>query len=382
MGFLSLALIALVALLGPLLALPRKWHLPVVLGELLAGIAVGRSGLRLIDSGDPTLTFLADLGFALLMFVAGTHVPILNTEIRKALGHGAIRAAAAGVLAAGVGSAIAAIAGTGNAPLYVVLLASSSAALVLPIVDTLHLEGPQVLRMLAHVAIADTAAIIALPLAIDPPHVARAALGTLAVAGTAVVLFAGLWFAERTGGRHRLHEVSEERKFALELRIQLALLFTLAGLATLSQVSIMLAGFSFGLAVAAIGEPRRLARQLFALSDGFLTPVFFVWLGASLDLGALAGNPGMIALGLSLGAGAIVVHTAMRLLGAPLSLGVMSAAQLGVPAAAVTVGTHLGVLHPGEGAALLLGALVTIAATAVGGARAARRFAAEPVEQE
>src|SRR5689334_25306039 len=36
--FLTLALIAVVALAGPLLALPVRWHLPVVLGELLAGI--------------------------------------------------------------------------------------------------------------------------------------------------------------------------------------------------------------------------------------------------------------------------------------------------------------------------------------------------------
>ena len=43
------------------------------------------------------------------------------------------------------------------------------------------------------------------------------------------------------------------------------------------HVSIMLAGFSFGLAVAGVGEPRRLARQLFAVTEGFLGPLFFVW---------------------------------------------------------------------------------------------------------
>ena len=41
MSFLTLALIAVVALAGPLLALPVRWHLPVVLGELLAGILIG-----------------------------------------------------------------------------------------------------------------------------------------------------------------------------------------------------------------------------------------------------------------------------------------------------------------------------------------------------
>jgi hypothetical protein len=39
-----LAVISLVAILGPLLALPRRWHLRVVLGELAAGIVLGTTG--------------------------------------------------------------------------------------------------------------------------------------------------------------------------------------------------------------------------------------------------------------------------------------------------------------------------------------------------
>ncbi|MEB0292715.1 cation:proton antiporter, partial [Cryobacterium sp. 10C2] len=70
----------------------------------------------------------------------------------------------------------------------------------------------------------------------------------------------------------------------------------MSALAVFGHVSIMLAGFSFGLVVAAIGEPRRLARQLFALADGFFGPLFFVWLGASLNLGDLLTHPQMILL--------------------------------------------------------------------------------------
>ncbi|MDP9936088.1 cation:proton antiporter [Paenarthrobacter nicotinovorans] len=371
MTFLQLSLISAVALLGPLLALPRKWHLPVVLGQLLAGILIGRTGLKLVDPGDPTFTLMADVGFALIMFVAGTHVPVRDKAIRAALGSGAARAGAAAALAVATGIGIAAIFGTGHAPLYVVLLASSSAALVLPIVDSLRLGGPKVLTMIAQAAIADIACIVALPLAVDPPNAGRAALGAVAVAACALILFFVLRALERRGTRDRLHDVSEDRKFALELRIQLALLFALAGLAVLGHVSVMLAGFSFGLAVAAVGEPRRLAHQLFAVSDGFLGPVFFVWLGASLNLNDLAADPRMILLGLSLGAGTLVVHSAMRALGQPLPLAVLSASQLGVPVAATTIGSQLHLLQPGEGAAMILGALITIAASAVAGSRAA-----------
>ena len=73
----------------------------------------------------------------------------------------------------------------------------------------------------------------------------------------------------------------------------------------------------------------------------------------------------MIALGLVLGVATLLTHATTRVLGLPLSFGLLSAAQLGIPIAAATIGTQLHVLAPGEAAALLLGAIVTIAVTAV-----------------
>ena len=131
-------------------------------------------------------------------------------------------------------------------------------------------------------------------------------MGALVVVACAVVLFAAIREAERRGWRKKLHRLSERRKFALELRINLAILFGLGAIAQTTHVSIMLAGFSFGLAVAAVGEPRRLARQLFAVTEGFFGPVFFVWLGASLDLRALGQRPSLIGLGVVLGLAAAI----------------------------------------------------------------------------
>ena len=110
MTFQTLAIISLVGLLGPLLATPPRWRVPVMLGELLAGILVGQAGLGLVDSSDPTLTLLADVGFALIMFVAGTHVPVRDAGIRSALGRGAGRAGLAAVIAVVLGVATSAIA--------------------------------------------------------------------------------------------------------------------------------------------------------------------------------------------------------------------------------------------------------------------------------
>lgn len=373
MTFTQLAVVVLLGLLGPALALPRRWHLPVVLGELIAGIVIGRTGFGYLDATDPTFTFLADIGFALVMFVAGTHVPVRDPALRPALRRGVARAVAVGLLAV-LGGWLAALAfGVPHAALYAVLLASSSAALILPIVDSIGLGGPQVLGLLPQIAVADSACIVALPLVIDPHHALRAAGGALAVIAAAVVAYLGLRHLERNGVRRRVHDVSESRLFAIELRVQLVILFALAALAVRTHVSIMLAGFALGLAVTAIGEPRRLAKQLFALTEGFFGPLFFIWLGASLDLRDFGTHPSMIGLGIALGIGAALTHViGGRLLGQPVPLGLLAAAQLGVPVAAATVGTQLGVLRAGESSALMLGALVTIALAVVGGGLAAR----------
>ncbi|MEU0545890.1 cation:proton antiporter [Nocardia sp. NPDC005978] len=373
MNFETLALIMVLGLAGPLLAWRRAWRLPVVLGELAAGIVFGATGFGILDTDDPTFTFLADIGFAVVMFVAGTHVPMRDHGLRSALGVGAARAAGVGVLAAVAGHAVAAAFGIGHGALYAVLIASSSAALVLPVLDAQRLTGKPVLELTAQVAIADAACVVALPLVIDPGNAGRAAVGAVTVCGAALVLFAVLRYLEDSGTRRRLHKVSQDRQYALELRVSLALLFALCALATRTHVSIMLAGFAFGLAVSAIGEPRRVARQLFAIGDGFLTPLFFVWLGARLNLREFGEHPELITLGLVLGATALLTHMVMRLSGQPLVFGTLAAAQIGVPVAAVTVGSQLGVLAPGEASAMMLGALVTVGATALAAARAGRK---------
>jgi Kef-type K+ transport system membrane component KefB len=374
MTFSTLALVMAIGLLGPLLAAKGSWHIPVIVGELAAGVIFGITGLGVLHPNDTTFAFLADIGFALVMFVAGTHVPVRNPAVRAALGSGLLRAVAVGLLATAAGYGLGSLFGTAHAPLYAVLMASSSAAVALPIIDGQKLTGDAVLAVTAQVAIADTVCVVALPLVIEPATAGQAALGALAVAVAAVVFYFLLRFAQQSGLRRRLHRFSEDHSFAAELRISLFALFALAAIASSMKVSVMLAGFALGLAVAAVGEPRRVAKQLFAIGDGFLSPVFFVWLGARVNLRDLVSHPKFILLGLALGLGAVVVHVAMRVTGQPMSLGVLAAAQIGVPVAAVTVGEQLHLLQPGEASALILGALVTI----IGAALAAGRVHGPP----
>ncbi|TGD90054.1 cation:proton antiporter [Mycolicibacterium sp. CH28] len=363
---------------GPLLASVPGLRIPSVIGELAVGLLIGKTGLGLVDPADPTFSLLADIGFALVMFVVGTHVPIRDTTLRSSTPAAVLRAVLVGAVATGLGLGLASVFHTGHAAVYAVLMASSSAALALPVIQALGLEGPQVLGVTAQIAIADATSIVLLPLVIDPDRAITAAIGAVVIALCAVILFVALWFTDRRGLRKRLHRYSEANQFALELRISLIALFTLATLAAATHVSIMLAGFALGLAVKAAGEPRRLARQLFGITEGLFSPLFFVWLGASLQVRELAERPEFILLGIALGLGAVLAHLAGRLTGQPLALGALAAAQLGVPVAAATLGTQKHLLSAGEPSALMLGALLTIAVTSVASVIATRRRGVQP----
>src|SRR5262249_42735892 len=246
-----LSVIVLAGLAGPLLSASERVLVPVIVGELLAGLVVGRSGFGWVHPAEPTTAFLASIGFAMLMVAAGMHVPVRQPELVRALGRGAAAAGVVGVLALAGGWITARTAGVSHAGIYVVILASASAAVLVPSLDEAGLlDRSEGLVVAAQVAVADVAAIVLVPIVLQPSRTTRALLGSLAVSACAVVLLfvvRGLRDAARV---QRVRRLSKEREWALDLRLALLVLFGLAWLATRIGTSILIAGFAVGLVVA------------------------------------------------------------------------------------------------------------------------------------
>ena len=81
------------------------------------------------------------------------------------------------------------------------------------------------------------------------------------------------------------------------------------------------------------------------VAEGFFIPLYFVVLGAQLDLGGLVGDPSMLALAGALAALNVVIHVlAAVVVRRPMAGGLVASAQLGVPAAIATLGLADGVL--------------------------------------
>ncbi len=366
-GFGTLAVIVAAGLLGPLLSSSRRWFVPVLVGEIAGGVLAGPHGVAAIDPSSPTLSFAGEVGFAMLMLTVGMHLPLRDRRLAGPLRAGALQAAAVTVLAVPAGLLAAALAGGGHAAIYAVVLASGSAAVLLPAFQEAGLGGETAWRVMAQVTIADVLTIVSIPVVLRPGRLADAALGTALVALAAVLAL----IAGRALRRHRwaraARERSRRRHWALDLRLALLVLFFLAWLAQQSGTSVLIAGFGAGVTVALLGGPKRLSTQVRGVADGFFIPLYFVVLGARLDVGGLFSDASMVALAAVL----LVLGVSIRLLPAALAripaVGALAAsAQLGVPAAVASLGLAEHVLSPVAATAIVAAALLSLAVATAG----------------
>jgi Kef-type K+ transport system membrane component KefB len=375
MTFGILTLIVACGLAGPLLSGASRLAVPVVVGEIAAGVLIGRTGLREIDTGDPTTVFLSDAGFAMLMFVVGTHLPLRDPGLRRALGRAAVAAALSFAIAVPAGWGLAHATPIRHPALFVLLLAASSSAVVMPILHERGLAGGDVLLATAWIALVDIATIVALPLAVEPSRALRIAGGGIAVTAVAIGVFGVVHAFRRNRAVRALREDSGKRGWALDLRLSLLVLFGLSAIATAFGTSVLIAGFAAGMIVALAGEPRRLTQQLVGLAEGFFVPLFFVTLGARLNFRALASSRSDVVLAVVLVCAVVACHLGIAVvMRMPWPAGLLASAQLGLPAGVVSLGLTAGLLTPGQGAAIIASAVATLGASSAGAALLQRRL--------
>ena len=375
MTFADLALIVACGLFGPLLAGLPRFAPPVVVGEIAAGVVLGRTGFGVIDASSPTLAFFAEVGFALLMFSVGTALPLRDPGLRSSLGKGVRVLAISAVLAVVAGLGLAQITNLHRPLMIAVLAVTSSAALVMPALEEAGLTKFQVgMVTAAWVTLADIGSVVALPFVVVHGSARNVVIGGIAVLVATVAISAVLRAARRQEWYRQYRRLSHRRGWGLDLRISLLALFTLSWLALKIGTSVLVAGFCAGAIVALVGEPKRLAWEILGIAQGFFVPLFFVVLGAQISLRALLTSPGDLLLAVTLSIAIVAVHVVAGLVARlPLGSGLVATAQMGVPAALVAVGLQTRIITPGQAAAILAATLVSVGVMAVG----ARQLAGE-----
>src|SRR3954466_1890183 len=223
MSFADLALIVLVGLLGPLLGSVPRVRAPVIVGEILAGVLLGPTALNVLHPNTPTATLLSEIGFALLMLILGTHLPLTDPRLRQ----GAPRSLAAVAVTFGaavpVAYAISRVTHVARFLPLALLLMTSSAAVALPILREQRIRGPAVLRIMAWITFADIASILLVPFVAAGHDRAQVLLGAVLVCVSATALVLIGHFLETAPGAaravSRTRKASKRGGWALDLRL-------------------------------------------------------------------------------------------------------------------------------------------------------------------
>jgi Kef-type K+ transport system membrane component KefB len=374
--FAQLTVLMLASLAGPLLAFGRRGLIPVVIGELLAGFVLGHTGFGVINSTEQPLPVLSAIGFAMLMFTAGTHVDVGSPAIRQGFARGVLALAVVAVTAVPIALLLDHSLTFGHPALVAVIVTGSSAAIAFPIIEERKLSGPNVAFLIAWVALADSVTVVIMPLTLLKSGNPLEAIGgdaAIIAVGVAALLAASR--ARRDGVVGQMRDESLQRGWAWQVRLSLVLLLGLSAIAQETGASTLVAGFLAGMILVRLRESDRLALQFTGVANGFFVPLFFVLLGAELNLRALITSPSRILLALGLAVAAVITHViAARVAGHErfIATGLAASAQLGMPAAAASLGLSAGLLSPAEAAALVAGGCLTLIPATIGSLLLAR----------
>lgn len=379
----DLAVVVLAGLLGPLLASGRRLRVPVLVGELIGGILLGRTTLHVIDPALPPFPVFASLGFAMLMLESGTEIDLGSKLLRDSALRSGLAFLVTLLAAVPAGLVIGVWVGSTHVALFIVLLAGSSAAVALPTIREEGLTGPAITLVIAWIALADAVTALLMPLALTSPGQLPAALlgDALIIAAAALIIALGIRFFG-SGPAQEAKQLSKQRHWALRLRLSVLMLLFLGAIAEHTGASLLVAGFAAGIVLRQFGEPHRLALELTGLATGFFVPTFFVLLGASLDLRGLARSPSAIGLAIGMGLAATVVHAVAAITVGKqhqFSVGLLASAQLGLPAAAAALALATQALSPPVATALVAGGLLTLIPATTGALLLARGPSNSPV---
>lgn len=300
------ALVALLVATKLLGELAQRLGQPAVLGELLAGVLLGGSVLRVIDPADPVLYALSEIGVLVLLFEIGLH-----TDVRALakVGGAALTVAAVGVIlpcALGYGAATA----LGLTPLAAVVAAAALSATSIGISarvlsDLGQLETPEGQVVLGAAVLDDVIGLVILSVVGGvAAGVGVTALGVARIAGVAVGFIVAALLVGRLVIPPLFGALARMRAPGTLVVLGFALAFGLAWVAQSAGSAMIIGAFAAGLVLHE--TPQRHEIEEATTTVGHLVvPVFFAVVGASVDVRTL-GDPRTLAVGGALVAAGVV----------------------------------------------------------------------------
>jgi len=301
MSFTGLVVVCAVAFTAPLLlALVPRLRLPAVVLEILAGIAIGPTGLGWVTMDEP-IRVLSMLGLAFLLFLSGLEIDftLLAGRRLQVAGLGFVASVAIGfVLALGLQAA-----GLVDSSLLIALCLSTTApGIVLPVLKDaglLKTDFGQLVMGATSIAAFGTILLLSFLFSRESASAVTklvllggfAALTLVTVVGMRT---AGKWQALR-GVLLRLQDSTSQ----IRIRGAFLIMVALAALAARQGLQVILGAFVAGALVSIVDRDYQATHPKFrdkleAIGFGVFIPAFFVSSGIRFDVGALFSSGGTL----------------------------------------------------------------------------------------
>jgi Kef-type K+ transport system membrane component KefB/Trk K+ transport system NAD-binding subunit len=389
LNFTPLLLVLFLAFAVPLF-LSRLRGFPIIVGEILAGVIIGYSGLKLVGD-NAVLEVFSNIGLAFLMFLAGLEIdfdkliPATRRNSREAsrenrngtkepnlIGYAAIVYLFTLALSIPGGYLLNRLGLEGHPWLLAFVLSATSLGVLLPILkqrSLTHTTAGQAIFLTA--LLSDFVTVILLTV-----FLILMQKGMDLEIFSIVLLFLVFFLVYRILGRffqiQRVRSLVEELSqvtVQIKVRGALAILMAFVVLASLLGLELILGAFLAGMIISLIRAPEDidLIHKLEAFGYGFFIPVFFIMVGVEIDLQALFETPGNFLLLPILFLISLLIKIVPALIfkrlmpwRETLASGFLLNTHLSIEIAIAIIGVRLGLLSPAASTGLIIFSVLTV----------------------
>jgi len=299
----ALLVITALATVIPVLAKRlERFGIPIVVYEILAGIIIGGSGFNLIEPSS-ILKFLAEFGFAYLMFLSGLELDLklLNPKritgdsqnrLTQALPLGILIFTGTLLIAFGATTLFAPPLATSNPFMLGLLLSTTSLGVVVPVLKERELTNKLFGQyILVASSIADFATLLLLTTFIA--FLSRGlTLDLLLIPALLLIFIMVAQFSARASQSTRLQRALDSISSAtsqIRVRAAFALMVAWVVLAEAFGVEVILGAFLAGAIASLLSrqDDQDSREKLDAIGYGFFIPIFFIMVGVQFNLQAV-----------------------------------------------------------------------------------------------
>jgi len=379
MRFLPLLLVVFLAAIVPLV-LARFRRIPVVVGEILAGIIIGPSVLGWVTAQEPTLDLLAEIGFAFLMFLSGLEIDFsilfAISESEHKNGPSSMLLASLSfiltlILALAVGFGMYLLGYVRDPWMMTLILSTTSLGIVVPVLKENRMSSSrfgQTILLAALLADFLTMFLITVYVAIRSTGLSLEILLIVLLFVPVVLLYQlGVRWLRIPAVRRIFDELSDATS-QIKVRSAFAIMVGFVVMAQMIGAELILGAFLGGVLASLLsgaGE-EKLRSKLDAIGFGLFVPLFFIFVGIQFDLKAFVSEPNAWVLLPIL----LVAAFGIKLLSSlvfrlsyswreTFASGFLLSARLSLIIAASAIGLRMGAISESTNAAIILIAALT-----------------------